>query len=64
MSLEPESSDGADGPAGGLGVREQVRAARSLERTTAPPDPLSHGASQRTADTRLRLQADPGLPEG
>ena len=35
-----------------------------LERTTAPPDPLSHGASQRTADTRLRLQADPGLPEG
>ena len=63
MSLEPESSDGADGPAGGLGVREQVRAARSEERT-APPDPLSHGASQRTADTRLRLQADPGLPEG
>ena len=61
MSLEPESSDGADGPAGGLGVREQVRAE---ERTTAPPDPLSHGASQRTADTRLRLQADPGLPEG
>ena len=60
MSLEPESVDGADGPAGGLGVREQVRA----EERTAPPDPLSHGASQRTADTRLRLQADPGLPEG
>ena len=60
MSLEPESVDGADGPAGGLGVREQVRA----EERTPPPDPLSHGASQRTADTRLRLQADPGLPEG